>query len=446
MSFALRVSAFVLLAVAVRPLAAQPGVAGDYDGPSILGRAGSSAGRHGTESIPIHVQASLNGTYDSSILGYSVDSRGAFKPGSSTGLDASVGVSGRKLWHRSYLGLDYGGNISHYFTNSFYNGTNHQMNLGWGTQIGKKIQLSSQIGAGTSNRFLGGPSVFQSSEFEFLTAPVGELFDSRNYFIGTTTSMGYAINKRQSVRFSGTGSTTRRRARGLADMRSYGGGADWVYRLSRRSSLGVSYHFSHYDFEKIFGDTDVHTFGAHAGRKIGRDWDVAASLTLSKQSTVGVRSFSLDPVLSAILGRNSGSEVFETNNLLAGGSLGINRKIRRSSIGLNAQRGVTPGNGYFLTSINEGVGFNGTHNVSRDLSFSGNVNYTKLTSLGFTSGAYTGWNAGAGVTYKLAESVGVNARFDWRTFDLKQTTFGRTGNRVTVGISYFPRQGPAGLW
>lgn len=446
MSFALRVSAFVLLAVAVRPLAAQPGVAGDYDGPSILGRAGSSAGRHGTESIPIHVQASLSGTYDSSILAYSVDSRGAFKPGASSGLDAGLSASGRKLWRRSYLGLDYGGNISHYFANSFYNGTNHQMNLGWGTQLGQKLQISSQISAGTSNRFLGGPSVFQSSEFEFLTAPIGELFDSRNYFIGTTTSATYAFNRRQSVRFSGTGATTRRKARSLVDMRSYGGAADWVYRLSRRSSVGISYTFSHYDFEKVFGDTDVHTIGGHASRKIGRDWDVSASITLSKQSTVGVRSFALDPVLSAILGRSSGSEVFETNNLLTGGGLGVTRKIRRSVVSISAQRAVTPGNGYFLTSINQGAGASATHNVSRDLSFSANVNYSKMTSLGFASGAFTGWNSGAGVTYKLSESFGLSARYDWRTFDLRQTTFGRTGNRITLGVSYFPRQGPAGLW
>ena len=446
MSFALRVLVFVLAVVAARPLAAQPGVVGDYDGPSILGRAGATAGRHGTESVPIHVQASLNGTYDSSILGYSVDSGGGFSPFASTGLDANIGVSGRKLWRRSYLGVDYGGNVSHYFNNSFFNGTNHQMSLGWGAQIGQKIQLTSQVGAGTSNRFLGGPSVFQASEFEFLTAPIGELFDSRNYFIGNTTAVTYAINRRQSVRFSGTGSTTRRKARSLADMRSYGGGADWVYRLSRRTSIGFSYNFSHYDFEKIFGDTDVHTFGVHGSRKIGRDWNVSGSFTMSQQSTVGVRSFALDPVLAAILGRSSGSEVFETNNLLAGGSLGITRTIRRSSVAITAQRAVTPGNGFFLTSINEGVGATVNHNFSRDLSLNAILNYSKLTSLGFTSGAFTGWNAGVGFTYKLSESVGVNSRFDWRTFDLQQTTFGRTGNRITVGISYFPRQGPAGLW
>lgn len=446
MSFVLRVSAFVLLAATLCPLAAQPGVAGDYDGPAILGRGGVSAGRHGSESVPIHVQASFNGTYDSSLLGYSIDSKGGFEPRSSYGLDASVGVSGRRAFRRSYIGIDYGGNISHYFSNSFFNGTNHQLNLGWGTRVGQRWQLGSQVSAGTSNRFLGGPSVFQSSEFEFLSAPIGELFDSRSYFIGNTTMATYTINRRQSVRFSGTGSTIRRRARSLVDMRSYGASGDWVYRISRRTSFGLAYNFMHYDFEKVFGETDVHTFSLHASRKIGRDWDVLGAVQLSKQSTVGVRSFALDPVLSAILGRSSGSEVFETNNLLAGGSFGLNRKLRRSMFGISAQRAVTPGNGYFLTSINQGGGVSVTHNVSRDLSLNANLTYNKLTSLGFTSGAYTGWNAGAGFTYKLSESFGVNGRFDWRTFDLRQTTFGRTGNRITVGVTYFPKQGPAGLW
>lgn len=446
MSFVLRVLVFILLALAARPLAAQPGGFGDYDGPSILGRGGISAGRHGTESVPIHVQASLNGTYDSSLLGYSVDNRGGFTPGGSFGADLGLGASGRKQWRRTYLGLDYGGNISHYFGNSFYNGTNHQLNLGIGTRLGQKFQLSSQVAAGTSNRFLGGPSVFQSSEFEFLTAPVGELFDARSYFLGNTTSLLYSLNRRNSVRFSGTASTVRRKGRSLVDMRSYGASLDWVYRLSRRTSVGFSYTFSHYDFEKVFGDTDVHIVGAHASRKIGRDWGVEGSLTLAKQSTVGVRSFALDPVLSAILGRNSGFEVFETNNLLAGGSIGVNRTIRRSTVGFNAQRGVTPGNGYFLTSINESIGGSASHNFSRDLSLTATVSYSKLVSLGFASGAYTGWNAGAGVTYKLTESIGVNARYDYRMFDLAQTTFGRTGNRISAGITYFPKQGPAGLW
>ena len=99
-----------------------------------------------------------------------------------------------------------------------------------------------------------------------------------------------------------------------------------------------------------------------------------------------------------------------------------------------------------MTSINRTVGAGFSHSVSRDLAFNGNFDYSKLSSLGFTSGDFKGWTGGASATYKVSESIGVNLRYDWRTFDLQQTTFGRTGYRVSIGLTYFPAQGPAGLF
>lgn len=447
-------NSILVLLLAVVPLFAQSaGVMGGfgggmsgYDGPSILGRTGPGVGTRGGESIPIHVQASVNGTYDSNILGYGVDSSGGFQQGSSVGVNATIGASGRKQWRRSFVGLDYTGDYNHFTKQTFYNGTNHQMNLGIGAQFGRSWQIVSQIGAGTSNRFLGGQSVFQANEIEFFSAPTAELFDSRSYFIGNTTSATYSLNRRQSVRVSGNGSSVRRRARGLVDITSYGAAGDWVYRVNRRTSVGVSYHFDHYDFTKIFGDSDLHTLGVHMSRRIGRAWDLTGSLTGTKQSTVGVRTVALDPVLVAILGRASGTEVFESNNLIYGYAAGISRKIRRSTASVSAVRSTNPGNGYFLTSINESVIGLVSHDVSRDLSFGGTFGYNKMTSLGFASGAFKGWIAGASATYKVTDSFGFNCRYDWRTFDLAQTTFGRSGYRVSLGLTYFPRQSIAGLF
>ncbi|MFN0102278.1 MAG: hypothetical protein ACKV2U_09320 [Bryobacteraceae bacterium] len=442
-----------ILFVAVVPLSAQnTGVEGGlggapaYDGPSILGRDGPSSGKRGSEVVPIHVQASVNGTYDSNILGYSVDSSGNLQQSSSLGATAALGVSGRRLWRRSFVGVDYSGDYNHFVRQTFYNGTNHQLNLGGGIQLGPKWQVVSQTGAGTSNRFLGGQAVFQASEFEFLAAPTSELFDSRTYFIGNTTSATYTFNRRHSVRFSGTAASVRRRARGLVDLQSYGASADWVYRVSRRTSMGVSYAFSHFDFSKVFGESDIHTVGWHISRRYGRDWTFIGSLTGSRQSTVGVRTVALDPVLTAILGRATGAEVFESNNLLYGYSVGATRRYRRSYGSVTAQRAIIPGNGYFLTSINQSVGARLNYDVSRDLSLGANVEYNKLVSLGFASGNFNGWTAGANVTRKLTESFGINARYDWRTYDLQQTTFGRTGYRVTLGVTYFPQQGIASLF
>jgi hypothetical protein len=445
---------FLAVLIAIKPLNAQAtGVEGGfeggvpgYDGPSILGRTGPGAGKRGTENVPINWQASLNGSYDSNLLGYAVDSTGTFRQQTSLGVNAMIGVSGRKRWRRSYLGVDYAGDYNYYTRQTLFNGSNHQLNLSFATQAGRSWQVDSQVAGGTSNRFVGNQGIFQTSELEFLAAPTSDIFDSRNYFIGNTTSATYLISSRQTVRFSGTGSSVRRRAPGLIDMQSYGAASDWVYRLNRRTSTGVSYYFTHFDFSKVFGESDVHTVGWHISRRINRDLVFSGSLTGSQQSTVGVRSVVLDPVLAAILGRAIGAEVFESNNLLYGYSAALTRRIRRSSASINALRSITPGNGYFLTSLNEGVNADFTHEVSPEMTVGATVGYSKLTSLGFTSGSFRGWTAGVNTTYRLTEGFGLNARYDWRTFDLSQTAFGRSGYRVTVGVTYFPTHGPGGLF
>jgi hypothetical protein len=448
-----KIAAFLLPLILIAPLYAQStggfGASSNlsvYDGPAMLGRGGGTVGKRGADPTPIRVFASVNGTYDTNMLGASVDSAGNFVSRPTYGANIGFGASGQKIWRRSMLGLEYSGDYGYYRPQNLYNGTNQQLNFTAGTQIGRSWQLNTQVGAGTSNRFLGGQSIFQASEIEFLSAPTLELFNSRSYFIGTSAGATYTFDRRKSVRISGFGSSVKRVSSALIDMQSYGASADYVHRINRTTSAGFSYTFSHYDFKKVFGESDIHTVGGHMSRKFGRAWELAGSLTVSRQSTVGVRTVALDPVIAAILGRSTGAEVFESNNLLYGYSASITRAVRRSSASLHASRGITPGNGYFLTSINQSFGANLTHELSRELSVSASFGYSKLVSLGFASGNFQGWYGGTSLGYKVSNSVGLNAGYDWRSYDLQQTTFGRTGHRVTIGISYHPQGGPAGLF
>ena len=442
---------FILAAV---PLCAQNagviggfgGVLPDYDGPSVLGRGGPLTGMRGTEAVPIRLQLFVNGEYNSNLLGFSLKPDGTFDSRSSYGVTAGLTASGRKLYRRAYVGLEYAGNNNHYTGLSLFNGSNHQLNLATAKQIGAKLQLFSQTGAGTSNRFVGNQGVFTGNEFEFLSAPISEIFDARTYFIGTTAGATYNLNSRQSFRATGTGSSIRRRSRALVDFQSYGASGDWAYRISRRTSIGVMYQFSHFDFSKVFGESDISTIGFHAGRKFGRDWSVDASITGSKQSSVGVRSVRLDPVLEAILGRSTGSEVFESNNLVYGYNFRVARRIRRSTGELFSQRAINPGNGLLMTSIMHTAGASFSHSIRRDISVHADVGYSKLTSLGFAFGSFKGWTSGGDITYKLSDSFGVNARFSHRTFNVANSPFARTGYLFSLGVTYFPQQGIAGVF
>ena len=87
-----------------------------------------------------------------------------------------------------------------------------------------------------------------------------------------------------------------------------------------------------------------------------------------------------------------------------------------------------------------------SHSLSRDLHIAGRFGYNKLQSLGFASGDFGNWAGGASIDRKLTDTLAITGGYDWRRYSLQQSIFGRNGHRVTVGISYHPQGGPAGLF
>lgn len=414
---------------------------GLYDGPSMLGRGDRGVGITGSESLPIRMSAGVRGTYNSNILGFSVDENGNYKPVASAGGEGTINVAGQHRFRSAYVGVNYLGGYSHYNKATFNNGSNQGINVGASGRLSSRWVLNGQGMGGVSNRVLGNVGFTSISEAEFIAAPLSELFDSRAYFLGVSASATYFKDRRNSFRFSGNGSTVRRKARSLADMQAYGASGDWVYRLNQRTSLGVSYQFSHYDFFKIFGDTDIHMIGLHTGRSFGRDWQVTLAITGMQQSTVGVRRINLDPVLAQLLGRSSGTEVFESNNLLYGGQFQVRRIVRRTTISGGIGRTVTPGNGFFVSSVTEQIDFSVTYASSRRSSINFNAGHSRMSSLGFASGKLKTSMAGGSFSYRLMDALSLDLSADGRSFELQQTQFARKGYQVALGIGYHPSRG-----
>lgn len=408
-----------------------------FEGPNVLGRSTTGFGNRGSAALPIAPFFSVNGSYDTNLQFAGLDPNGRFTPTGSAGVEAAWGAVGQKRLRRSLLGIDYRGNYTQFANASLFNGTNHQLGLSYANRLSKKWMFDTSVVGGTSNRAIGGPAVFAGSDFEFLNVPVNELFDSRVYFLQNQTSATYYPTSRQSFRFGGSGGTIRRKARFLVDANLYGATGDWAYRLGPRTTIGVAYGFNHFDFSKVFGETDMHRLSIVFGRQFGRDWQVSLSAIGFQQSTVGIREVSLDPVLVALLGRAVGREVFESNNYLGGYAFSLSRTINRTVISAQAERDVTPGNGFFLTSRVDNVGASVGHSISRKTSLSGNFGYTRMTSLGFVSTPFSGWIGGASFSYRLSDNLSFIGRADWRKFQLIDS-FGRSGTRVSVGLTYSP--------
>jgi len=413
---------------------------GGYDGPALLGRGGFGVGAQGGRGIPITASMGVAGSYDTNILGFSVDENGNFAPSNSFGVEGTVNVAGQKRFRRSYVGLNYLAGYSHYNRVTFFNGSNQFLSVSGATQLNAKWAITAEAGAGISNRFLGSYGFTGASELEFINLPASELFDSRIVFGGAAMNATYFKSSRQSFRFGGNASTARRKARSLADMRSYGANADWVYRLSRRTSVGLQYTFTHFDFEKIFGETDMHMVGVSLARQVGRDWQYSVELTGFQQSTVGVRTIQLDPVLVALLGRSSGAEVFESNNYLYGFSGSATRNVRRGSFMARAGRRVIPGNGFFITAVDSSASVNATYTPNSKWSFSTSAGYGRMSSLAFASGVFKGWLASVSSQYAVTRDISMVLRYDTREYNLTQSRFSRNGHRVSLGLNWNPQR------
>ena len=173
---------------------------------------------------------------------------------------------------------------------------------------------------------------------------------------------------------------------------------------------------------------------------------VATKVGGSRVETLGLTRVIVDPVIAAIIGRATAIEVAYRINWVPNVSLSLTRSFRHSSLSFTYERGVTPGNGVYLTSRQELAGATFTYTGIRRLNLGLQGGYTSMGSLTQTIGTYTGFNGGGGLTYNLGKALHFVARYDYRHFELAQSGFLRNSYRASMGFSFSPGDVPLALW
>src|SRR5208283_2921103 len=117
----------------MRRLAAILGLAvpafAQYAGPAILSR-GEAPASMAADQIDFRPYLTITGLYDTGLAGVSVNSQGEIGSLSSPGLQFAGGVSGVHSWKHTKVGLDYHGDINHYFKTTYYDSTDQTLLLG----------------------------------------------------------------------------------------------------------------------------------------------------------------------------------------------------------------------------------------------------------------------------------------------------------------------------
>jgi hypothetical protein len=421
---------------------------GNYLGPGILTRGAGDVGTRSGQEVDLRFYAAVTGIYDNGLQPISVDSKGNLvQTGALEGAEAQIGAYGVHRWRASQLGLDYHGTFRYYPNNSYYDGSDHTLVLGYTAQKSKRLYFDVNGVGGTVSQFLGyvpGLAVPLSST---VNDPTLLLFDNRTDFVEAAAAATYLLTSRTSFTAGGQGFFIRRQSSLLVGLNGYELRGSLQHRVTRRTSIGAAYEHTHYDYPRAFGQADINAYRGVLGVQLSRRWTFSLRAGVYQLQVQGLQQVAVDPVITALLGVTATIETFYAQRLFPAGEAHLTRTFRNSLLSFDYSRGITPGNGVYLTSRQENAGASFSYTGIRKFNMGVTGGETSLSSVGQSAlQPYRQITGGAGVTYALTPAIHIVSRFDARHQAIDLFGYRRTSERVTIGLAFSPGNVPLSLW
>jgi hypothetical protein len=411
---------------------------GDYAGPAVISR-GAGGGAAPAAGIGFRPFFNVSATYTGTPtpLGNASDSYG--------GGEAAVGLYGYHGWKNTELGVNYRGDYRHYTRSGSNDGTTQLLTLGL-THRFRHVEVSAREAAGSFTQNMGYVGTFGFFDPVFAQVPYNEVLDRRTNYISTMLDVTYQKSRRLSFNFGGTGFTVRRQSNSLYSVTGASARADAIYRISRRTSIGADYFYTHYGYNRAFGAADLHSVGVDYSVQLSHWWSVAMRGGVIRTETLALQTVNIDPAVAAILGQNVGLRAFYALNSVGTWSGQILRRFQKASASASYTHGAAPGNGIYLTSAQDT--FSGQYSYSgfHHWSLEAGMYAASMRSLGQDIGRYNTLGVNAGLTRALGSR---NLYFTLRGGDREYkvgTAFSHNYYTVSMGLAYSPGDLPLRLW
>jgi len=436
-----------LLLIAAPGLMAQNADQSSYQGPGISSPGVGSIGSRSGEQVDLRYYLGVSGTVDSTLVPFATDSQGNLtRVPYLYGVEVDGGVYGVHSWKRSQLGLNYAGSYTKFLNYDAYNSTNHALSLGYTDQISRRLRLDLRESAGSLTYGVGQVANAASTDLSSSFTPATRLFDTRTYYLQSSVSATYLQSARMSYTLGAGAFLQNLKSAGLSNGWGYNFNGNMMRRVSKTSTLGATYEYSHFEFPGFFSKSDSHTFHGLYAAGLGRFW----TLTIEAGATVtqgeSLFTFALNPELAAIFGQSTVTGLSNFQTIYPSGSIALRRQFRRASLGFTYYRGVNSGNGAFTTGRLDNVNASISYTGLRKLNLGADGGYYALKSIGQNLGGYSQYSAGAGISYALGHDVHLSLRYDFRDQLVDISDFKHRGSRATLGLNFSPGSLPLSLW
>lgn len=409
----------------------------DYLGPAALSRVIPRIGQRGGRDVDLRLYGTASGIYDTGFSPVSVGPDGAItRVGGMLGVEAGFGAFGKRQFKRGTLGLDYQGTFRHYTQNAYFSGANQTFTVGYQWQKSRRILFDFKQAVGSS-AFANNLSYGLPGSGDVGLDSSALLFDNRTTFLQSFVDMTYVASQRTSFTMGGNWSAVYRQSKALPGLRSYGLKGNIEHRLNARQSVGLNYVHSHYDFDGVYGGSDIDTLSGFYSRNFAR-WTATFSAGAYRSQVEGVTPINLEPAIAILLGTSRLNVPFYRENVAPFAKAALTRSFRNAVWRLDYERAVSPGNGVYLTSQAQTVGTAFSYQGIRRWTFTANASYVGLKSLGAAFAPYYAASGGGDVGYTIANWVHISAGVAARHQDIDAVNFRRNSTRTSISLVFSP--------
>lgn len=424
----------------------------DYTGPAVLSRSYTLL----RPAVPVQQKwipvLGVNGIYDSGLYGLEVSSQGIPTTQGTEGAEVMWGISGRHYFHNDVLGVNYRGDLQEYSSAKEYDGTNNWLTVDYTHAFSKRLSATLvETGSIYSQNYaLENPVALSDvsvAAVNLSTTPNVQVFDNGLKQFNTSADVTYQKTARLSFDAGGSWFAIDRNATYLVGATGDEARADALYRLTKRTTVGLAYSYDQYWFAHGEGRSDFDSVDVIYSWAISRTVQLRARGGASRLNSSGLTTVALPASLASLLGVGSVTVEYRDLSWISNYSAQLIKYFRRGrSAGLSFNRGLSPGNGLFLTSVNTTATANGSLVLMRRYYVSVGGGYDSLTAPGQGVGDYKSYFAFAGVSRDLNHGLQGNLRFDFRHFVITESPLLQNEYRVTLGVSWSPAEGLFRLW
>ena len=222
---------------------------------------------------------------------------------------------------------------------------------------------------------------------------------------------------------------------------------DVQYRITRHSTVGANYTYTHFSFRGLFSNTDLHRFSGTYAVQFTRTWEFSAFGGATRAETRFPQVVTVSPVIQALLGITQGYVVSYSLDWLPTYTGRLSKTFTRGVAFISGGHTITPGNGLFLTSKTYDALAGYTYTGIRRWSFNLSAGYERSESIGNIMGEYAdvvgGLQTSRQITHVVHMVAGITAtKYQSSSF----TGYNRVFWGARAGLSFSPRDVPLRFW